>query len=168
MVRKAQRVQEVARAALWFSCFRFLRWLVIGTFVAWWAATDFAQWSERFDVWLASRGFLSLPGADFAALILLWLPPVLVVLLCQILFQPVYSGVRGITWTRAELARQMLFSMGSTILLLRLLTSGITGIFSNGSWLSFVISCVLAFACVFFFDPRLRKLLHLSPNALTT
>jgi len=168
MVRKAQRVQEVDRVALWFSCVRFLRWLVIGTFVAWWAATDFAQCSERFDVWLASRGLLSLPGAHFVALILLWLPPVLVVLLCQILFQPVYSGVRGITWTRAELARQMLLSMGSSILPLLLLTSGITGLFSNGSLLSFVISCVLAFACLIFFGRRLRKLLQLSPNALTT
>jgi Zn-dependent protease with chaperone function len=168
IVRKAQRVQEVDRVALWLSCVRFLRWLVIGTFVAWWAATDFAQWSERFNVWLASRGFLSLPGAHFVALIVLWLPPVLVVLLCQILFQPVYSGVRGITWTRAELARQMLFSMGSTILPLLLLASGITGIFSSGSLLSFVLSCVLAFACLIFFGRRLRKLLQLSPNALTT
>jgi Zn-dependent protease with chaperone function len=168
IIRKAQRVQEVDRVALWFSCVRFLRWLVIATFLAWWAATDFVHWSERFDVWLASRGFLSLPGAHFVALILLWLPPVLVVLLCQILFQPVYSGVRGITWTRAELARQMLFSMGSTMLPLLLLTSGITGIFSNGSLLLFVISCVLAFACLIFFGRRLRKLLQLSPNALTT
>jgi Zn-dependent protease with chaperone function len=168
IVRKAQRVQEVDRVALWFSCVRFLRWLVIGTFVAWWAATDFAQWSERFDVWLASRGFFSLPGAHFVALLFFWLPPVLVVLLCQILFQPVYSGVRGITWTKSELARQMLFSLGSTILPLLLLASGITGIFSNGSLLSFVISCVLAFACLIFFGRRLRELLQLSPNALTT
>ncbi len=168
IVRKAQRVQEVDRVALWFSCVRFLRWLVIGTLVAWWASTDLLHWRERFDLLLAARGFFSLTGAPFAALILFWLPPVLVVLLCQILFQPVYSGVRGITWTKSELARQMLFSLGSTILPLLLLTSGITGIFSNGSWLSFVISCVLAFACVIFFGRRLRKLLQLSPNALTT
>jgi len=168
IVRKAQRVQEVDRVALWFSCVRFLRWLVIGTFVAWWAATDFVHWSERFDLLLGARGFFSIPGAHFVALIFFWLPPVLVVLLCQVLFQPVYSGVRGITWTRAELAGQMLYSLGSSILPLLLLTSGITGIFSNGSLLSFVISCVLAFTCLIFFGRRLRKLLQLSPNALTT
>jgi Zn-dependent protease with chaperone function len=168
IVRKAQCVQEVDRVALWFSCVRFLRWLVIGTFGAWWASTDLLHWRERFDLLLAARGFFSLTGAPFAALILFWLPPVLVVLLCQILFQPVYSGVRGITWSKSELARQMLFSLGSTILPLLLLTSGITGIFSNRSLLSFVISCVLAFACLVFFARRLRKLLQLSPNALTT
>ena len=79
MVRKAQRVQEVNRVALWFSCVRFLRWLVIGTFVAWWASTDLLHWRVRFDLLLAARGFFSLTGAPFAALILFWLPPVLVV-----------------------------------------------------------------------------------------
>jgi len=168
IVRKAQRVQEADRVALWFSCVRFLRWLVIGTFVAWWATTDFVHWKERFDFLLSSHGFFSISGAHFAALILFWLPPVLVVLLCQILFQPVYSGVRGIEWTRTELARQMIYSLGSTVLPLILLTSGITGIFANDSLLSFVICLVLAFACVIFFARRLRTLLQLSPNALTT
>ncbi len=168
IVRKAQRVQEADRVALWFSCVRFLRWLVIGTFVAWWAATDFVHWRDRFDALLGSHGFFSIPGAHFAALIVFWLPPVLVVLLCQILFQPVYSGVRGIEWTRTELARQMLYSLGSSILPLILLTSGFTGVFANDSVLSFVICLVLAFICVIFFGRRLRKLLQLSPNALTT
>jgi len=167
IIRKARRVPETDRVAFWFSCVRFLRWLVIGTFVAWWAATDLVHWRERFNLLLDASGFSAVPGAHFLAMIAFWLPPVLVVVLCQVLFQPVYSGVRGISWTRTELAWQMIYSLGASVLPIILVTVGITGIFANG-FRFFVLSFVLAVACAIFFGRRLRKLLQLSPNALTT
>ncbi|HEY1422928.1 MAG TPA: M48 family metalloprotease [Candidatus Acidoferrum sp.] len=168
IVRKAEQVSEADRAALWFSCVRFLRWLVIGTFLVWWMTTDLAHWKPRFYLFLRAHDLLAIPGANFLALLFFWLPPILAVILCQTLFQPVYSGVRGIEWTRAELARQMVYSLGASFLPLLLLTSGFSGIFNNESVAGFVSSLFLAFACAIFFGRRLRKLSQLSPNALTT
>jgi Zn-dependent protease with chaperone function len=84
------------------------------------------------------------------------------------LFQPVYSSVRGISWTRAELVRQMIYSLGAGVLPIVLIVTGITGIFANHSLHSFLLSVALAVACAIFFGRRLRKLLQLSPYALTT
>jgi Zn-dependent protease with chaperone function len=168
IVQKAERVSEGDPVALWFSCVRLLRWLVIGTFLAWWVTTDLAHWKPRFYLFLHAHGLLAIPGASFLALLFLWLPPILAVVLCQTLFQPVYSSVRGIEWTRGELARQMVYSLGASFLPLLLLTSGVSGIFGNAGVPSFVFSLFLAIACAVFFGGRLRKLLQLSPNALTT
>ena len=41
IVRRAREVVEEDRVALWFSCVRFLRWLVIGTLLAWWVSHRF-------------------------------------------------------------------------------------------------------------------------------
>ena len=168
IVQQARQVSEEDRVALWFSCVRFLRWLVIGTLLTWWVTTDLVHWKQRFAFFLHVHGWLSVPGANYLALIFFWLPPMLVVVICQTLFQPVYSGVRGIDWTRAELARQMAYSLGASFLPLLLVTSGFTGILGKDSFRSFALSFVLAFACALFFGRRLRKLLQLSPNALTT
>ena len=168
IVQRARQVSEEDRVALWFSCVRFLRWLVIGTLLAWWVTTDLVHWKPRFAFFLHVHGLLSVPGANYLALIFFWLPPMLVVVICQTLFQPVYSGVRGIDWTRAELARQMAYSLGASFLPLLLVATGFTGIFGKDSFRSFALSFVLAFVCAIFFGRRLRKLLQLSPNALTT
>ena len=168
IVRKARFVSETDRVAFWFSCVRFLRWLVIGTFVAWWTATDLAHWRERWNPFVDASALAAVPGAHFLALLAFWLPPVLVVVLCQVLFQPVYSSVRGISWTRAELARQMIYSLGAGVLPIILIVTGITGILANYSLRTFLLSVALAVACAIFFGRRLRKLLQLSPNALTT
>jgi Zn-dependent protease with chaperone function len=168
IVRKAEQVSDADRVVVWFSCVRFLRWLVTGTLLAWWVTTDVADWKPRFHFFLQAHELLSMPGAKFLALLFFWLPPILAVVLCQTLFQPVYSGVRGIDWTRAELARQMVYSLGASFLPLLLVTYGLTGIFSNQTAPGFVFSLFLAFACAIFFGRRLRKLLQLSPNALTT
>jgi len=166
IVRRARGVVEEDRVALWFSCVRFLRWLVIGTLLAWWVTTDLVHWKQRFILFLTIHEMLAFPGANYLALLFFWLPPMLVVVICQTLFQPVHSGVRGIAWTRGELARQMTYSLGASFLPLLFVTSGIAGI-SGDSFLSFLLAFVLAFACAIFFGRRLRKLLQLSPNALT-
>ena len=168
IVWRAERVSDADRVAVWFSCVRFLRWLVTGTFLAWWVTTDVAHWKPRFYSFLGAHELLAFPGANFLALLFFWLPPILAVVLCQTLFQPVYSAVRGIEWTRAELASQMVYSLGASFLPLLLMTYGLTGIFSNQSVQGFVFSLFLAFACAIFFGRRMRRLLQLSPNALTT
>jgi heat shock protein HtpX len=168
IVRKARFVCETERVAFWFSCVRFLRWLVIGTFVGWWAAADLVHWRERLNLFVNANALAAMPGAHFLANLAFWLPPVLVVVLCQVLFQPVYSSVRGISWTRIELARQMVYSLGAGVLPIILVVTGITGMFAGYSLRSFLLSLVLAVTCAIFFGRRLRKLLQLSPNALTT
>ncbi|HVH50176.1 MAG TPA: M48 family metalloprotease, partial [Candidatus Bathyarchaeia archaeon] len=168
IVRKARLVSESDRVAFWFSCVRFLRWLVIGTFVGWWAATDLVHWRGKLSLFVDASVFAAVPGAHFLALLAFWLPPVLVVVLCQVLFQPVYSSVRGISWTRTELARQMVYSLGAGVLPIILVVTGTTGIFANNSLRSFLLSVALAVTCAIFFGRRLQKLLQLSPNALTT
>jgi Zn-dependent protease with chaperone function len=168
IVRKAQRVTDADRVAMWFSCMRFLRWLVVGTFLAWWVTTDLVHGRVWFESFLGANGLYFFPGAALLFQILFWIPPTLVVVICQMLLQPVYSGVRGITWTRAELVRQMLFSVGASFLPLLFVTSGLTELFRNQSFRSFLISFILAFASAIFFGRQLRKALQLSPNALTT
>jgi len=48
IVRKAQRVTDTDRVAIWFSCLRFMRWLLLGTLLAWWVATDLVRGRQWF------------------------------------------------------------------------------------------------------------------------
>ena len=168
IVRKAQRVTDTDRVAIWFSCVRFMRWLLLGTLLAWWVATDLVRGRQWFESLLFEHGLMNFQGALLLFQILFWIPPVLVVVSCQVLLQPVYSGVRGIVWTRSELAGQVLLSLGAAFLPLLLIASGISGVFEHQTMRGFAFALVLAFVCAIFFGRRLRKALQLSPNALTT
>jgi Zn-dependent protease with chaperone function len=166
--RKARNVSDENRVGVWFSCVRFLRYLSIATLLCWWVATDIVDWKHVFDLFLIAHGFAKFPGVAIFSLVILWLPPVFVVMLCQVLFQPVYSGVRGVQWTRAELARQSFYSFAATFFPLLLVISGFNNLFQSGGIRSLLFSYFLAAAFAIFFGRRLRKELQLSPNALTT
>src|SRR5258708_5486289 len=168
IVQKARGVSETDRVTMWFSCARFLRWLMVGTFLAWWVATDFVHWKDKYDVFLESRGFLGIPGAQLISPIVFWLPPMIVLVLCQALLKPVYSGVRGIEWTRAELVRQKAYGLGASFVPILLMVSGVSRMSGDGALPSFLVSFAVAIVCIVFFGRRLRKLMQLSPFALTT
>ena len=165
---KARNVRDENRVAVWYSCVRFLRYLAIATLLLWWVATDIVDWKHSFDLLLTARGFAKIPGAAIFSLLMFWLPPLAIIIFCQMLFQPVYSGVRGVQWTRAELARQSFYSLAASFFPLLLVISGFNNLFRDGGIRYLLFSYFLAAACVIFFGRRLRKEMQLSPNALTT
>lgn len=166
--RRARNVSDVNRVAVWYSCVRFLRYLTIATLLLWWVATDIADGKHSFDLLLAARGFAKIPGAAIFALLIFWLPPIAIIIFCQVLLKPVYSGVRGVQWTRAELARQSFYSLAASFFPLLLVISGINNLFHDGGIRYLLLSYFLAAVCAIFFGRRLRKEMQLSPNALTT
>jgi len=166
--RKARNVSDENRVAIWYSCVRFLRYLTIGTLLCWWVSTDIVCLKPRFDDYLIDRGSAQIPGAALFAIVFFWLPPVFVIVFCQALFQPVYSGVRGVQWTRAELARQSFYGLAATFFPLLFVISGVNNLFHTGGIRSMLFSYFLAAAFAIFFGRRLRKEMQLSPNALTT
>ena len=166
--RKARSVSDQNRVAVWYSCVRFLRYLTIAALLLWWVATDIVDWKHSFDLLLTARDFASIPGAAILSLLIFWLPPFGIIICCQVLLQPVYSGVRGVQWTRSELARQSFYGLAASFVPLLLVISGFNNLFHDAGIRYLLFSYFLAAACAIFFGRRLRKEMQLSPNALTT
>ncbi len=166
--RNARNVSDENRVAVWYSCARFLRFLTLGTLLCWWVSTDIVRLKSSFDDFLLHHGFARLPGAALFSILTFWLPPVFVVVFCQTLFQPVYSGVRDVQWTRAELARQSFYGLAATFFPLLFVISGSNNLFQSGGIRYLLFSYFLAVAFAIFFGRRRRKEMQLAPNALTT
>jgi Zn-dependent protease with chaperone function len=134
----------------------------------WWAATDFVglrgytlsatdalRWSD------STAGYV-------LSVFLEWLPIFLVVVLCTVISQPVYAGVRGLSWTRGELAKLSLCRLGATYVPLLLLVSSVRSIDDSGSVTGFLY-CFAGAAAIYLISLRfLRKTMEWKPEALTS
>ncbi len=164
---KALRAATVDRAAVWFSFVRFLRWHMIGTLALWWVATDLVSTHRYVNLLFFANGRSAIPAGYILSLFLLWLPPMLVLVFCQALAQPIYSGVRGIAWTHRDLMRQAALTLGVSLIPILFVVAGFHYLFYDNDVRDFLLSCVVAVSVSAFSARRLRALLQLKPNALT-
>lgn len=166
--RKALAAPVEARPAVWFWSFRFLRYLTLGTIALWWIATDLAglkavarlYWLEYTPEWI--------PASQAIFLFCFWILPIVALVSCQALFQPVYAQIREVHWTRSELARQAALALGVSLVPVLFAISGVLELTSGGSFADFALSYVLAVFSGIVSARALRKHLQLTPAALTT
>ena len=97
---------------------------------------------------------------------LYFVPPALATVLCHLLSHKVFTGVRGMEWSPAEVARQALWSQASFLAPIFFLLLGLTNIRSNPSLAAGCI--VLAFAAWQVCARRSSKAQRWAPQALTT
>jgi hypothetical protein len=99
MRRATLRLKTLDRAAAWFGYARFLQWASLGTFLAWWGASEILGVGGLADFLMLSLGF----GVSIAYGYLAWVvPPIAVNVMCATLSQPVQAQVRGLDLTRSE------------------------------------------------------------------
>ena len=166
--RKALAAPPAARASVWFSSFRFLRYLNLGTIALWWVATDFFGlkalawflWLENMPEWI--------PATQAIFLFCFWIPPIIVLICCQVLFHPVYVRIREVHWTRSELARQAAFGLGISLVPVLFAIGGILELTNDGNFKDFALGYALAAFILISANRALRKQLQLTPSALTT
>lgn len=159
---------EHDRTGAWFAFMRSLRWTLLGAVVLWWAATDFVQ-TQGFRFGVSS--YLGLQGAPLGAVldvVLIWLPVLAVLVICSVLSQPVYAGVRGLTWTRSDLAKMGLLRLGVTYIPLLIVFAGAGRSFSFDDWLTGYLLCFGIAAAIFVFSLQsLRAMIGWKPEALS-
>jgi Zn-dependent protease with chaperone function len=166
--RKALLAPAEARASVWFSSFRFLRYINLGTIALWWIATDFVGLKARaWFFWLENLPD-RVPAGRAIFLFCFWIPPMAALVCCQVLFHPVYVRIREVHWTRGELARQAAFALGVSLVPALFVIGGIVELTSGGSFKDFALSYALAAFFGIVSARALRKHLQLTPSALTT
>lgn len=167
--RLALRSSDQDRTAVWFNFFNSLRWTLGGSLVLWWATTDFVQLRHYTNEVSYALGLGGSTVGEVISLLLIWLPIFCVLVICNALAQPVYAGVRGLTWTRAELTKLSALRVVSSYIPLLLMVAGYRTLFRENAGLRDFLAC---FAAAFFIGLTgaryLRALLQLVPQAVTT
>ncbi len=144
MRRRALRATETDPAASWFGYFRFLNLAVLGTWLLWlplyaWANPDeIFRYLAESDLTNAFAEFAgrapALPfGFEILKLVLYFLPPALATALCHLLSHKVFTRVRGMEWSPAEVLRQALWSQAAFIVPVFFLLLGLTSLRRNPS-----------------------------------
>jgi Zn-dependent protease with chaperone function len=161
--RAALRATHRDPTAVWFGYWRFLQGMTLGTIAAWAAAAYALRVYPLADFILGGRTQAFEMPLGFA---LFLLPPLLVTTLCSILSQPVYERVRGMGWTRDDLARQAVTSLMAGILPVMLLLAALNALLANEPRWS-AICFVAALLLYTVFQGRLQKAMSMEPIALT-
>lgn len=166
--RRALAAPPEARASVWFWCFRFLRYLNLGTVALWWFLTDLVHLKSYTAVLWEDYRLDQLPAGNAIFLLLFWIPPIAVLIACQLLFQPVYARVRGINWSHADLLRQAVYGLGVWLVPALCFVGAFNGIAGDAGFGTFVCCCMLGILSLIFSARGLRKQFFLFPYALTT
>lgn len=166
--RVALSCPEQDRTGAWFAFMRSLRWTLLGSVVLWWAATDFIQLHGASFEGSAYLGLQGTPLGSVVDLLFIWSPMFIVLIVCTVLSQPVYECVRGLTWSRADLAKLGLLRLGVTYIPLLILLAGAGRTSSADDWLTGYLLCFAFAAGIFFFSLRfLRAMIDWKPEALS-
>ncbi len=154
------------RAALWFSCVRFIRFLIIGTLVFWWILLDLLSFKLQIRLLLLAHGIKH--PSEVALLFAIWLAPMLVVVFCQVLFQPVYTEVRSADWSRKEIAVLAALGLANSLVPILLIVSGFLYQEAEDSGRNFVL-CYMAAAAIWIASAYLiRQKREFIPSAVTS
>ncbi len=167
MGRKALSSEAQDKAVVWFTYMRYLQWTLNLSLLGWWIAADSLHLVEilRF----LSAGTRIAPIWDYAITptVVNWFPPAIIWVLCFALSHPVQEKLRGLKWTRRELAMQGVYSFCASLLPLALFLTGLSAI-ANGSFRVGVLWMVTAFTVAIIASRSRQKFLGMQPQALTT
>ena len=177
MRRRALRAREADPAASWFGYFRFLNLAVTATWLLWlplyaWANPDEifrflsdSALADPFGAYVSAGRALPL-GFEILKLGLYFVPPALATVLCHLLSHKVFTRVRGMDWSPAEVARQALWSQASFLAPIFFLLLGLTSLRSNPSLAAGCI--ILGFVAWQVCARRSSRAQRWTPQALTT
>jgi Zn-dependent protease with chaperone function len=167
MGRKALSSEAQDKAMVWFTYMRYLGWTLNLALLGWWIAADSLHLVQLLQ--FLSAGTRISPIWDYAVtpVIVRWFPPAIIWVLCLVLSHPVQEKLRGLAWTRRELAMQGFYSFSATLLPLALFLTGLSTMV-KGSVQVGVLWMVAAFAVAIVASRARQKLLGMQPQALTT
>ena len=157
--RKALAAPAEARSAVWFSSFRFLRYLTLGTIAFWWVLTDLVGLKQAaWQLWLETMPEW-IPAGRAVFLVCFWIPPMAVLILCQALFEPVYVRIREIHWSKGELATRAALGLGASLVPLLFVVGGVLELTSGADFKDFALCFALAAAFLLVANRALRGFL---------
>jgi Zn-dependent protease with chaperone function len=167
MGRKALSSQAQDKAVVWFTYMRYLQWTLNFSLLGWWIAADSLHLVRLLQ--FLSAGTRIAPIWDYAITptIVEWFPPAVIWVLSFALSHPVQERLRGLTWTRGELAIQGIYSFCASLLPLALFFTGLSTIAKSGLQTG-VLWMLAAFAVAVIASRARQKFLGMQPQALTT
>ncbi len=167
MGRKALGSEAQDKAVVWFAFMRYLNWMLNLSWLGWWIATDSLHLMQLLQFF--SAGTRMAPLWDYAVIttIVRWVPPAISWVVCLVLSHPVQEKLRGLTWTRTELAMQGLHTFCASLLPLALFLTGLSTMV-KGSFRGGVLWMVAALAVLIIAGRARQKFLAMEPHALTT
>jgi Zn-dependent protease with chaperone function len=102
------------RAGIWFGYWKSLSWIITAGLILWWAASDAVNLGLIVKLLFAVGGPAK---ADWMIRLInhiaVWIPPLVMAALCQVLSHPVQIRVRGLAWTRREVLEQSIWSLAA-------------------------------------------------------
>jgi Zn-dependent protease with chaperone function len=155
------------RAGIWFGYWRSLNWVLNGSLFLWWGVSDTVNLNGLLAMVLPSGESGQTAWAfHLADRIGFWLPPLVVVAICQTLSHPVQVRVRGLQWTRGEVLKQSVWSMAASWLPLLLFLNGLNELVVGNSRVGVIWMTVAFFGRTY--AARQSALAQgLTPRALT-
>ena len=166
MGRKALNSEAQDKAAVWFTYMRYLQWTLNFSLVGWWIAADSLHLVDLLKLFSTGMRAAFLWNYPVTPVIVDWLPPAIVWIACFALSHPVQERLRGLQWTRGELAMQAFYSCCVTLLPFALFITGITTM-ATGSFRTGLLWMVAAFFVLIFASRARQKFLGMQPQALT-
>ena len=164
--RRALRAQIDDNSSIWFSYIRYQQWILTGSLVLWWAAAESARLNDLLRFLLQSDASKLTWFLTIASTLFTWIPPGLVCFICVLISHPVQEKLRGLRWTRKELALQSVYSLTSTLLPLALIIIGLDTI-ARGEYRVMVLFFAAAIIVKMVAQLKLVNLLGMQPQALT-
>jgi len=164
MGRKALSSEAQDKAVVWFAYMRYLNWTLNLSLLGWWIAADSLHLLKLLQFFSAGTRFAPLWAYAVTPTIVKWLPPAVIWVVCLVLSHPVQENLRGLTWTRRELAMQGIHTFCASLLPLALFLTGLTTLLKGS-----VRVGMLWMVAVFIIASRARQTyLGMQPHALTT
>jgi Zn-dependent protease with chaperone function len=167
MGRKALNSEAQDKAVVWFTYMRYLGWTLNLALLSWWIAADSLHLVQLLQFLSASTRISPIWDYAITPTIIRWFPPAIIWVLCLVLSHPVQEKLRGLAWTRGELAMQGFYSCCASLLPLALFLTGLSTI-ARASLQIGVLWMVAAFAVSIVASRARQKALGMQPHALTT
>jgi Zn-dependent protease with chaperone function len=167
MGRKALGSEAQDKAVVWFTYMRYLQWTLNLSLLGWWIAADSLHLVQILQFLTAGTRLAHIWNYAVTSTVVNWFPPAIIWVLCFALSHPVQQKLRGLTWTRGELALQGVYSFCVSLLPLALFLTGLSAMIKT-SLRTGVLWMVAAFAVAIIASRARQKFLGMQPQALTT
>jgi Zn-dependent protease with chaperone function len=150
-----------------FGYWRFLQWNMLGAFLLWLIAVGFLKLGPflRFILDISSPNrTTALEAASYASL--MFLPPMIVNLICTILYYPVFS-LHGVQWSKHQVLEQAIWTQVARLVPLALIVAAFIVLSSLNMTLVALILSAALFARILGARRLHTVTIHIVPSALT-